>query len=508
MAGYKQKVISLTKRPGQTFGFYLRVEHNEEGHLVRCLEMGGPAELAGMKDGDRIIRVNGKFTDELSHSEVVDLVRNSGASVTFHILDGASYKEAKAQGVNDSIPSAKSANDEAKDAPKPKLCYLVKSTSGFGFSLRSVKGESGLFMTEVTPGGVADGAWVKDNDRVLEVNGENVEACTHEEVVDIVRLAGSSIMFLLANEETYRYYHNKSQKIEACSATTRYLPLEPRIISMTKGPDGYGFLLREGHFIREIDRGSPAERAGLKEMDKLVAVEDQEVESYSHEQVVDRIKLSGNKCCLLVVDKHTDQMYKQGKVSPFIFWKETKDLTSPPSYNEVISSPAAYLPLTLVPEDKEELKPKLCKMKKTTAGYGFRLNGVQGMYGQYIKEVVKDGAADKAGLVDEDIVVEVNGVNVEQSSHEEVVELIRDSGDSLEMLVAAMNVYDELKAEGVTITRQLLGEKSYVQVHNAESSKEARHHEETKPETPTKQERERVSSVSSHSSEDSIDEKF
>ena len=70
MAGYKPKVISLTKRPGQTFGFYLRLEHGEEGHLVRCLEMGGPAELSGMKDGDRVIRVNGTFTDALSHSVV------------------------------------------------------------------------------------------------------------------------------------------------------------------------------------------------------------------------------------------------------------------------------------------------------------------------------------------------------------------------------------------------------------------------------------------------------
>lgn len=70
MAGYKPRVISLTKRPGHTFGFYLRVEQGEEGHLIRCLEMGGPAELAGMRDGDRILRVNGTFVDGLSHSEV------------------------------------------------------------------------------------------------------------------------------------------------------------------------------------------------------------------------------------------------------------------------------------------------------------------------------------------------------------------------------------------------------------------------------------------------------
>lgn len=45
-------------------------------------------------------------------------------------------------------------------------------------------------------------------------------------------------------------------------------------------------------------------------MDRLVAVDGRDVESCCHEEVVDRIKQSGNKCCLLVVDKDTDQVYK------------------------------------------------------------------------------------------------------------------------------------------------------------------------------------------------------
>lgn len=80
MAGFKPKVISLTKKPGKSFGFYLRVEHGEEGHLIRCIEMGGPAELAGMKDGDRVLRVNGTFVEEMAHSEVtraIQPVRNN-----------------------------------------------------------------------------------------------------------------------------------------------------------------------------------------------------------------------------------------------------------------------------------------------------------------------------------------------------------------------------------------------------------------------------------------------
>lgn len=31
--------------------------------------------------------------------------------------------------------------------------------------------------------------------------------------------------------------------------------------------------------------------------------------------------------------------------------------------------------------------PKLCKMEKTSAGFGFHLNGIQGVFGQCIKQV-------------------------------------------------------------------------------------------------------------------------
>lgn len=45
-------------------------------------------------------------------------------------------------------------------------------------------------MADVTPQGVAMRAGVRADDRVIEVNGENVEEATHEEVVEKVRLAG------------------------------------------------------------------------------------------------------------------------------------------------------------------------------------------------------------------------------------------------------------------------------------------------------------------------------
>lgn len=112
--------------------------------------------------------------------------------------------------------------------------------------------------------------------------------------------------------------------------------------------------------------------------------------------------------------------------------------------------------------------------------------------------MVNGGSAHRAGLEDDDVVVEVNGVNVEKSNHEEVVAIIRNSGKSLEMLVASKSVYEKLKAKGVPITRALLGETSYVDVHTAErpqARKDVRHEEEARPETPTEPARERVSGL-------------
>ncbi|CAL8268489.1 unnamed protein product [Lota lota] len=523
MAGYIQRVIALTKRPGETFGFFLRVEQGEFGHLVRCLDMGGAAELAGMKDGDRILRVNGTFVDGLSHLQVVELVKENGVSVTFHVIDAASYNQAKTQGVDLSVPHPRPlANEVGGPAGKPRLCYLVKSSAGYGFSLRSVWGEKGVFMTQVASGGVAEQAGVKMNDRLLEVNGDNVAGATHEQVVEKIKLAGSPLMFLLVDEDTYRYYLANRITVGAGMATVKHLPHKPRIVDLTKGPEGYGYLLKEdpktkAHFITDIDAGSPAQRGGLENMDRLVAVEGHEIQNHTQEQVVDRTRRAGDKCCLLVVDEDTHKMYKMAGVSPMLFWEEMKCSASPPSYIDAINLPTPIHSASPgvrqeqqeeqqeeEQQEEEQLKPKLCRMQKTTAGYGFHINCIQGVCGQHIKEVVKGGVADRAGLEDEDIVVEVNSINVEASTHEEVVDLIHRSGSSLELLVAGKSVYDQLKARGVAITPMLLGSCSAARVHTL-ATVEARSEDRSRTQTPPPQARERTPSVSSASSEDSMD---
>ena len=83
----------------------------------------------------------------------MDLVRKSGNSVTLLVLDGDSYEKAMKKQVdlkelgqsqesslNDKkLPSVM--NGGAQTWTQPRLCYLVKEGSSYGFSLKTVQGE-------------------------------------------------------------------------------------------------------------------------------------------------------------------------------------------------------------------------------------------------------------------------------------------------------------------------------------------------------------------------------
>ncbi|XP_010119425.1 PREDICTED: Na(+)/H(+) exchange regulatory cofactor NHE-RF3-like, partial [Chlamydotis macqueenii] len=146
----------VTKKPQQSYGFYLRVEKDTAGHLIRNVEKSSPAEKAGLKDGDRVLRVNGVFVDNEEHAQVVEIVKNSGNSVVLLVLDDASYQKAEKEGVNleelsqkvstgqlqEQQSSLPMANGAITAVPQPRLCYLVKEEKGYGFSLKSTEGES------------------------------------------------------------------------------------------------------------------------------------------------------------------------------------------------------------------------------------------------------------------------------------------------------------------------------------------------------------------------------
>lgn len=88
---------------------------------------------------------------------------------------------------------------------------------------------------------------------------------------------------------------------------------EPRLCHVVKRADfdGYGFNLhaekgKPGQYIGKVDDSSPAESAGLRQGDRILEVNGQSINSETHKQVVERIKVIANSTTLLVIDPKAD----------------------------------------------------------------------------------------------------------------------------------------------------------------------------------------------------------
>ncbi|MEJ1284161.1 hypothetical protein NN561_015143 [Cricetulus griseus] len=92
--------------------------------------------------------------------------------------------------------------DAAAGEPLPRLCCLEKGPNGYGFHLHGEKGKVGQFIRLVEPGSPAEKSGLLAGDRLVEVNGENVEKETHQQVVSRIRGALNAVRLLVVDPET------------------------------------------------------------------------------------------------------------------------------------------------------------------------------------------------------------------------------------------------------------------------------------------------------------------
>uniref|UniRef100_A0A673GLH5 Na(+)/H(+) exchange regulatory cofactor NHE-RF2-like n=1 Tax=Sinocyclocheilus rhinocerous TaxID=307959 RepID=A0A673GLH5_9TELE len=117
------------------------------------------------------------------------------------------------------------------------------------------------------------------------------------------------------------------------SSTRDPSELLPRLCLLVRSEMGYGFNLhsersRPGQYIRALDPGSPADRAGLKPQDRLIEVNGVNIESMRHAEVVAFIKNGGNETRLLVVDPDTDEHFKKMAITPTSIHVKGRSITN------------------------------------------------------------------------------------------------------------------------------------------------------------------------------------
>ena len=57
------------------YGFNLHAQKNRPGQFIGIVDAGSPAEVAGLKEGDRIIEVNGTNIANENHRQVVERIK-------------------------------------------------------------------------------------------------------------------------------------------------------------------------------------------------------------------------------------------------------------------------------------------------------------------------------------------------------------------------------------------------------------------------------------------------
>lgn len=104
--------------------------------------------------------------------------------------------------------------------------------------------------------------------------------------------------------------------------------------------------------------------------------------------------------------------------------------------------------------------PRVVHIQKTETGFGFNVRGQVNEGGplksingrlyaplQHVSAVLEGGAAETAGVIKGDRILEVNGVNVEGATHKAVVDLIKSGNDELTLTVISVSPHEAAKLE-------------------------------------------------------------
>ena len=126
-------------------------------------------------------------------------------------------------------PEPEALPDESARYPA-RLCQLCKwpDFDGYGFNLQAEKDKSGQYIGNIDNDSPAQTGGLKEGDRIIEVNGENIETLTHREVIMKVKAGGDRTALLVVDDEADEYYRSRGQAISSSMANVLVITTPPR----------------------------------------------------------------------------------------------------------------------------------------------------------------------------------------------------------------------------------------------------------------------------------------
>ena len=101
--------------------------------------------------------------------------------------------------------------------PPPRLCHLVKwqNFEGFGFNLYAEKNKPGQYIGEIDSDSPAEAAGLKEGDRIIEVNGVNVNLENHRQVVSRIKAVPAETRLLVVDQKSADWHRDRRVLVKA-----------------------------------------------------------------------------------------------------------------------------------------------------------------------------------------------------------------------------------------------------------------------------------------------------
>ncbi|KAM9785023.1 Na(+)/H(+) exchange regulatory cofactor NHE-RF2 isoform X3 [Syngnathus typhle] len=216
---------------------------------------------------------------------------------------------------------------------KPRLCVMTKGEQGYGFHLHGEKGKTGQFIRKVEPDSSAEAAGLRAGDRVVAVNGVNVEREAHHQVVQRIKAVENETRLLVVDQETHDYLRNlrltatEEMAIPGEEPPPPFSPPDPTSPSKDKLEDGRnGSAMLESMLQRSTSCQVPKRTRRLPSSASK-KVNGVNIEGMRHSEVVAFIKKGGDETWLLVVDPDADEYFKMKGMVPAV--SHVKDYDGP-----------------------------------------------------------------------------------------------------------------------------------------------------------------------------------
>ncbi|XP_067159543.1 membrane-associated guanylate kinase, WW and PDZ domain-containing protein 1 isoform X7 [Apteryx mantelli] len=219
--------VEIRRGENEGFGFVIvsSVSRPEAGTTFGRIIEGSPADRCGkLKVGDRILAVNGCSITNKSHSDIVNLIKEAGNTVTLRIIPGDESSNATLLTNAEKIATITTTHtpqqipQETRNNAKPKqesqfdfkppqaaqdqdfyTVELERGAKGFGFSLRGGREYNmDLYVLRLAEDGPAERCGkMRIGDEILEINGETTKNMKHARAIELIKNGGRRVRLFL-----------------------------------------------------------------------------------------------------------------------------------------------------------------------------------------------------------------------------------------------------------------------------------------------------------------------